>query len=87
MGREIGGDTDTWRDQRWKNPWGPKGTWAQAESDKGERTDAGDGRGSRHTARGAEMSGRGWKLAGGEKVQVDDDPRRERMWGAGVKER
>ena len=41
----------------------------------------------RHTAQGAETSGGSWKVVGGDKVQVDDDPRRERIWGAGESER
>ena len=38
-------------------------------------------------AQGAETSGGGWRVAGVGVVQVDDPPRRERRWGAGVAER
>ena len=40
----------------------------------------------RNAAQGAETSGGGWRVAGGEKFQVEDDPRRERMWGVGERE-
>ena len=38
----------------------------------------------RHAARGAEKSGRGWRVAGVGDVQVDGVTIRERKWGAGV---
>ena len=86
IGREIGGDTETRMDQRQTNPRGPTWTWAQAEGGKGGRTDKGHGRKSRHAAQGAETSGGGWQVAGGDKVQLDDDPHREMMWRAGERE-
>ena len=48
------------------------GTWAQAEVGKVAQTDLGNGSRSRHTARGSEKSGGGWRVAGGGKVQVDN---------------
>ena len=48
------------------------------------RTDAGNGGKHRHAAQGAETSGGGWRVAGVGEVQVDDVPRQERRWGAGV---
>ena len=44
---------------------------------------AGPSSGNRHMAQGAQTSGGIWRVAGGDAIQVNDDPRRERMWGAG----
>ena len=68
-------------------PRRPTVTWAQAEGGKGGRPDEGHGKGIRHEARGAETSGIIWRVAGGDKVQVDDDPLRKKMLGAGERYR
>ena len=38
----------------------------------------------RHVAQGAEMNGRGWRVAGVGAVELEENPRRERRWEAGV---
>ena len=50
------GDKEKERDQRWKTPKGPTGTWAQAEGGKGGRTDAGHVNRSTHAVQGADTS-------------------------------
>ena len=74
------------REKRWTIPQGPKDNWAQAGGSKGGRTDAGQGGVSRHAERGAEMRGRGWRLAGGGGVQLDNELFQERTCGAGERE-
>ena len=54
---------------------------------RGGQADAECGGISRHAARGAEMSGGGWRVAGVGNVQVDRVPRQERKWGVGLTER
>ena len=65
----------------------PIGAWAQAEGGKGGRTYAGRGSGSIQAAWGVEMSSGSLQVAGGDKVHVEDDPRRERMWVTGERKR
>ena len=47
----------------------------------------GNGSRRRQAARGAEMSGGRWRVAGVGDVQVDSALRQERMWGAVVTEK
>ena len=61
----------------------PKGQRAE----KGRQTDSVYGRICRHMTRGAETSGGGWQVAWVCKVQLDDLPWQDRIWGAGVTER
>ena len=66
----------------------PPGTNRELGTDQGRQVRAklyGDG--SRHAAQGAETSGKGWQVAGGEKVQVDSDPLQESICGASERER
>ena len=71
-GEPLGDDRDLGADQGHK---------------RGGRTDAVYGGRRRHVSRGAETSGRGWRVAGVGNIQVEGIPCRERRWGAGVTER
>ena len=55
----------------------------QAEARKGGDKRTRNGGRGRHEARGAETSGRGWRGAGVNEVQVDEVTLWERRWGAG----
>ena len=58
----------------------------QAEGGKGGgRTDSVNSGRHRHVEQDAETSDRGWRVAGVVNGQVDDAPRREMRWRAGVK--
>ena len=53
---------------------GRKGPGHRPRATRGGRTDVGHGGGSRHVVRETETSGGGWRMVGGDEVQVDDVP-------------
>ena len=57
-------------------PQGLTGIWAQAKGGKRGQTESGHGGRIRHAARGAEANSGGWRVEGGDEVQVDYVPRR-----------
>ena len=59
----------------------------QAEGVNQGENRRGNGSRSRHTARGAEISGGSWRLVGVGDVQVDGATIQERRWGGGAIER
>ena len=65
------------------NPLGHWGSVRRPRATRGGRTDAVNGGTIRHTTRGAETSGGGWRVADGGEVQVDGIPRQESKRGAG----
>ena len=85
----LGGkqDIEARRYLKWANPQGLTGTWVQAKGEKGGENRHMIRRQTQACGAGRRASGRGWRVAGVEGVQVDIVLCRYRRWGAGVTKR